>query len=390
MCPDSPFPIRAGGQMRMASLIQALSEFSNTKVAFIAPPDIDPTISWAQKLGISLEHLPASKIGPVKRWAERIAIILGGTNLRNRRNEKIFFEKVFNSFNPDLIWIETPYLILYALRWKKKIPLIIDYWGTSEGAKRLYEVTKGPLKIWKWLFWQAAVRGEKYFSQQFQNIVCVSSLDAAFFRKFAPRSRIWAIPNGIIQKETQIPANNFSHTPIMILTGDMSYSPNIDAAIWFIEDIFPTILKEMPEAKVQIVGRCPVSEILSLGKHPNVEVKGFVPDISASIAEATIYVLPMRLGSGIRSKLFDVFPLGKAVVSTSIGAEGLELHNNKNCLITDSPEDFARACIQLLKNKVIRQRLGEELKRLAFETYSQYNINRLVRHIIMEITGTDL
>ena len=264
----------------------------------------------------------------------------------------------------------------------------MDYWGTSEGAKRIWKVTKGPLKIWKWLFWRAALRGEKQFAPQIQNIVCVSSLDAAFFRNLAPKSRIWAIPNGILRDATQAPTAAIAEDPsIMIFTGDMSYSPNIDAAVWFTEKIFPLILREVPRAKVHIVGRDPSAEVLNLRHRQNVDLKGHVPDLKETVAAAGFYVLPMRLGSGIRSKLFDVFPLGKAIVSTSIGAEGLELYNNVNCIIADSAEDFAEGCIRLLNNNNERQRLGKAVHRLASETYSQENVTRLLRKTLSDILG---
>ena len=86
----------------------------------------------------------------------------------------------------------------------------------------------------------------------------------------------------------------------------------------------------------------------------------------------------MRLGSGIRTKLFEVFPLGKAIVTTTIGAEGIELENGKNCRIADAPAEFAGACVSLLRNADERRRLGEAGRRLASETYTQERVSRLV------------
>jgi polysaccharide biosynthesis protein PslH len=389
LCPDAPFPIRAGGQMRMGSLIHALSECGDVKVAFIAPPGIEETASWAQERNISLEHLISNKPSFFELWTERLAILSGGSNLRDRIHERDFFDRVFKSYNPDLVWLETPYLLRYVIKWGEKVPLVVDYWGTSEGSRRVYEFAKGPLKIWKWLYWRAAMKGERRFAPLVQNIVCVSSVNAAYFRDLAKESRIWVIPVGIQTPDPELSSpSTQGDTSILIFTGDMSFLPNIDAAVWFTEEIFPIIQKEVPWAKLQIVGRNPANKILDLSLYKNVEVKGFVSDLSASIVSAGIYILPMRLGSGIRTKLLDVFPLGKAIVSTSIGAEGLELHHNENCLIADSVGEFAEACIRLLKNESDRHRLGEAVRRLTVETYSQKNINRLVLRTITEIAGS--
>lgn len=386
MCPDAPFPIRAGGQMRMASFIQALSEFAFVKVAFIAAQESDETMVWAKDRSISLELLIHRNTSPIRLWSNRFAILVGRSNLTYHFREKAFFERVFYSYAPDLVWLETPYLLRYAIRWKDEVPLVVDYWGTSEGANRIWKVTKGPLKIWKWLYWKAAARGEKQLAPQVKNIVCVSALDAAHFRGLAPDSKIWPIPNGILRKDAGTSINPQVKDPsAMIFTGDMSYVPNIDAVTWFAEQILPFILKEVPQARLDIVGRDPKAEVLNLHRHPNIDVKGHVPDLAVSIAEAGFYILPMRLGSGIRSKLFDVFPLEKAIVTTSIGAEGLELQHNVNCIIADSAQDFADLCVRLLKNENERHRLGQAVGRLATETYSQENITRLVRKTVMEI-----
>lgn len=389
MCPDLPFPIRAGGQMRMASLIQALSEFSDVKVAFIAPQESDEdTLVWAADRSISLEQLARCKPSLSEVWSERLAILFTKSNLRYRHRERIFFDQVFESCAPDLVWLETPYLLRYALRWKNKARLVVDYWGTSEGANRLWRVTKGPLKIWKWLFWRAALRAEKQLAPQLQNIVCVSSVDAAFFRNLAPESRIWPIPIGVPKRKQPIQTAAILEDPrVMIFTGDMSFTPNIDAVLWFAREILPLILQKVPHAQFKIVGRDPVPSIKRLNHHGSIEVQGYVPDLADAIAGSGLYVLPMRLGAGFRSKLLDVFPLRKAIVSTSIGAEGLELHHGVNCIIADSAQGFASGCIHLLKNENERRRLGEAVGRLATETYSQENVTRFVRNMVMDIFG---
>lgn len=388
LCPDMPFPIRAGGQMRMASLIQALSEFSTVNVAFIASQSAEETLCWAGEHSVSLERLVPRKPSSSDRFAERLAILLARSNLRNRLYERAFFDRAFESYAPDLVWLETPYLLRYALSWKKKAPLVVDYWGTSEGANRLWKVTTGPIKIWKWLFWRAALRAEQQLTPQVENIVCVSSVDAAFFRNLAPKSRIWPIPIGVPKREPPLQAAAILEDPrVMIFTGDMSFTPNVDAVLWFTKEVLPLVLQKLPDAKLRIVGRDPVPTIKRLNHHGSIEVQGYVPDLTEAIAGSGLYVLPMRLGAGFRSKLLDVFPLRKAIISTSIGAEGLELHHGVNCIIADSAQDFAEGCIRLLNSENERHRLGEAVGRLASETYSQENITRLARKTVIDILG---
>jgi glycosyltransferase involved in cell wall biosynthesis len=107
-----------------------------------------------------------------------------------------------------------------------------------------------------------------------------------------------------------------------------------------------------------------------------------VPELADVIAQADLYVLPMRLGSGIRSKLWEVFPLGVPIVTTSIGAEGLALIHNDNCLVADTAIEFARACIQLLGSPQERRRLGRNAHRLADETYSKHAVRQRVQELL--------
>jgi glycosyltransferase involved in cell wall biosynthesis len=139
---------------------------------------------------------------------------------------------------------------------------------------------------------------------------------------------------------------------------------------------------------LKIVGRNPNPEIERLNRRGNIDVVGYVEDLAEAIAESGLSILPMRLGSGIRSKLFDVFPLGKAIITTTIGAEGLELTNDQNCLIADTPRSFASACIRLMRHQNERKRLGSAALHLASHTYSQQNVTRIVRDMVKDVLQT--
>jgi len=373
--------------MRMASFVQALSGFTKVHVACIAQQLPSETVLWAHDLGVTIEGFNRPLLTRSRIWRERITMLLTRCNLLHRTEEQAFFNKVFKRLSPDLIWMETPYLLRYALQWKDKIPIVVDYWGTSEGRRRILANTRGPLKIWRWWQWNEAKGGELRYAPQIRDIVCVSRLDGQYFERIAPNSRVWPIPNGIIKNSKLFgdSINVKKDLSTMILTGDLSYLPNVDSSMYFVKEIFPLIRGECPEARIRLIGRSPGPEILALNEYPGVKVSGYVPDLAEEIAKSVLYVLPMRLGSGIRSKLFDVFPLGIPIVSTTIGAEGLELYHRENCLIADSKTDFAKACIRLLKDRKELERLGNAVRRLATETYSQDNVSLMIRRTVEEI-----
>jgi glycosyltransferase involved in cell wall biosynthesis len=383
MCPDLPFPIRAGGQMRMASICEALAGCCNLHIACISSDIPESTRAWAKGLGITVEHYQDPAPDDVPSWYRYARIVMTRNNLRHNPREQLFFDNVFGRIMPDMVWLETPYLLRYVLKWMDKTPVVVDYWGTSEGAKRLFHQSLGLRKIKEWLRWWVGSGCERRHARLLQNIACVSKLDAQYFLSIAPQNRIWPIPIGIAENSTCSIEQPYPEDPLsMILTGDLSYQPNVDATLFFADHIFPRIQSELPKAVFRIVGRNPSPSILELKGRPGIEIIGFVPDLANEICRCAIYVLPMRLGSGIRSKLFDVFPLAKAIVTTSIGAEGLELQHGENCLISDEEMDFAQSCINLLKDEGKRIELGNGAKRLATDVYSQEKINRLVKETV--------
>ncbi|NOY80181.1 MAG: glycosyltransferase [Kiritimatiellaeota bacterium] len=385
MAPDLPFPIRAGGQMRMASFVKALARVGRVHVACVARELPGETLNWCTELGVSITHLPRARVSPGRLWGERLEMILTCSNLLKRPGEQAFFEEEFRRFKPNLVWLETPYLSRYALVWEGRLPIVVNYWGTSQGAERDFRAARGSRKIWEWFRWRAAKGGEVKFAPRLSAIVTVSELDANWFRQLAPKAPVTAIPNGILQQSER----DYSQVPedpeLMVFTGDLGYRPNVDAVTWFVREIFPRIRTAQPTARFKAAGRTPTEDVRALAELDGIEITGFVPDLGEIIAGAALYVLPMRLGSGIRSKLFDVFPLGKAIVTTAVGAEGLELHDGRNCRIADTPAEFAAACAELLKNPDKRRRLGMTLKRLSTEVYSQERVETAVAELVRRV-----
>jgi len=385
LAPDLPYPIRAGGQMRMASFVTALARIGRVHVACLARDLPEETRTWCNDLGVTMAYMPRLRVSPIRRWLERIAMVVTRCNLVDRPEERVFFERERSRFHPDLVWLETPYLLRYALRWRAEVPVVVNYWGTSEGALRDFRLARGLRKVWEWFRWQAALGGERRYAPRLSAIVAVSEKDAAWFRSLAPGVPVVAIPNGILRPVESERVRVQEKPDLMVFTGDLAYRPNVDAVLWFVEAILPRIQTECPSARFKAAGRTPAPDVRALADRNGIEVAADVPDLSEVIAEAALYVLPMRLGSGIRSKLFDVFPLGKPIVTTSVGAEGLELHDRRNCRIADTAEGFAAACIDLLNKPDERRRLGENVRRLATEVYSQQNVERAVADLMNRV-----
>ena len=198
--------------------------------------------------------------------------------------------------------------------------------------------------------------------------VVVSEVDRAFLQNLAPNQRFYVVPNGV-DSDYFAPAGSESPTPHLVFSGAMGWQPNAEAMIAFCRDIFPAVLAQYPTTQLTIVGLQPSPAVRRLANQPNIHVTGFVPDVRPYIAAATVYIAPLRLGSGTRLKILEALAMGKAVVSTTIGAEGLAVESGRELLIADDNQAFAQAINHLLANPPLRQQLGQAGRHLVTARY---------------------
>jgi glycosyltransferase involved in cell wall biosynthesis len=149
----------------------------------------------------------------------------------------------------------------------------------------------------------------------------------------------------------------------------MDWLPNEDGMLYFAREILPRIRQIEPETTLSIIGRTPTPAVKRLAYEPGIEVTGRVDDVRPHIAEGSVYVVPLRIGGGTRLKIFEAMSMGKAVVSTTVGAEGLPVTSGQNVIIADEPARFAQAVIHLIRDTESRRRIEAEARRLVVERY---------------------
>ena len=155
----------------------------------------------------------------------------------------------------------------------------------------------------------------------------------------------------------------------LVFTGSMDWIPNEDAMTHFCADILPRIRAEQPDVTLSIVGRAPTPTVQLLAKVPGVTVTGRVDDVRSYIESASVYVVPIRIGGGTRLKIFEAMSMGKAVVSTTVGAEGLPVTHGKDVWIADTPDAFASAVLALLRDPARRVQLERAARELVVTHY---------------------
>ncbi len=167
-------------------------------------------------------------------------------------------------------------------------------------------------------------------------------------------------------------------TKNLLFTGTMNYFPNVDAVIYFCEEIYPLIQKQHPDVNFYIVGNHPSEQVQRLAEHTGVTVTGYVPDIRPYFHKASIFVAPLRAGSGIQTKNLEAMAMGTPVVTTSIGALGLEAEVGEELLTADTPQDFADCVVHLIENPENRQNLSNAGRKRVEASYDwQVLVERL-------------
>jgi len=202
--------------------------------------------------------------------------------------------------------------------------------------------------------------------RRFDQLVAVSSEDAALFADAYRARRVSHVPTGVDTDYFRPTGNGPSDPRALLFTGSMDWLPNEDAVAYFAEAILPAIASEVPDVSLGIVGRNPSPAVRGLmHRHARVRVTGTVPDVRPYLEAARVFVVPLRVGGGTRLKIFEAMAMEKATVTTSIGAEGLPVRHGEHLLIADTATEFADAVIRLLRDPAYAAALGERAAELV-------------------------
>jgi polysaccharide biosynthesis protein PslH len=207
-------------------------------------------------------------------------------------------------------------------------------------------------------------RYERGTLRKFRHIIAVSEHDRQQLLAMDRNCSITVVPTGVDTEKYSPAPHAEADPPKILFLGSMDWEPNIDAVIYFCRDILPRIRAHFPSAVFQIVGRNPHASVRQLACD-SVEVTGTVPSVVEYLHAASMVVVPLRIGGGTRLKIFEAMACGKAVVSTSIGAEGLPVKNGRELTLADDAETFADAVIRLLSDHDLRRRYEQAAAPLA-------------------------
>jgi len=228
-------------------------------------------------------------------------------------------------------------------------------------------------------------RYETAVIKRFHHVVAVSEADKKLMTGMDTHS-ISVVPTGVDLRQFRAADDAPATSHEVIFLGSMDWEANVDAVAYFCEKIWPQVVSKIPDAKFRIVGRNPHPRVKKLTSE-SVEVTGTVRSVIDYLITASVVVVPLRIGGGTRLKIYEAMAMGKAIVSTALGAEGLDVRDGQDIILSEGPEDFAQQIISLLNDEAARERLGKA----AIQTASKYDwsiiANRfetVLRHVSAE------
>ncbi len=283
----------------------------------------------------------------------------------------------------DIAQIEPSYMGLYLeaisddARCKKSI---IFHNIESSLFRQQSRVYRAPLaKLRAFLHSVMLRRWESTYTKKFDFCITVSEEDRRLLRRSNPRLQIEVVPNGVdTQAYQSLPYENT--TPALLFVGSMNYRPNADAALYLCQQILPRIRRAASGVETWIVGRDPVPEVRHLDGD-SVHVTGQVDEVRSYYRRSAVCVVPLRAGGGSRLKILEAMALGRPVVSTSKGCEGLDVIDGEHLLIADDPEQFAKKTVLLLSDEALRQRITDKARKLVETRFDWSVIGRKLLQI---------
>ena len=227
-------------------------------------------------------------------------------------------------------------------------------------VKRYCSIQKNPFKrAYLHGLWQKTMAFEQETCRRFDQVITVSAADRDTIRLDYGVESVQDSPTGVDTEFFRPSGNEKPLRHNLVFTGMMNWLPNEDAVCYFVQEILPLVREAVPGVTLTVVGRDPYPRLLELSKRdPAITVTGRVEDVRPYLERASCFIVPLRVGSGVRLKIFEAMAMEKPVVSTSIGAEGLPLRNGIDVLLADTPADFAASVVRLLIDEEYARTFG--------------------------------
>ena len=377
-----PSPPTFGAQRRMQGLMAALAARHDITAVSLITPDLDA--GAAQRA--MREYCREVVLVPARAWQGAHKRLLQLRSLfSSRSHERRFFDvpglrRMLDSLLSrrafDVVNVELPFLAHERLARAppgRPLPrLVLDEHNIEFDLARQQAQNDAGLarRIHNARNWPKVRREELGLWRRFDGVTFCSDADEARARALVPSVRSAVIPNSVdVEYFKPRPHDPPPEGSTVLFFGAINYYPNVDGVLHLLREIWPLIAKSHPRARLKIVGQHPTPEILAF-RGPRVEVSGQVEDLRPHLSSAAVSIAPLRIGGGTRFKILEAMAMARPVVSTSLGAEGIEVESGRHLLLANDAAAFAGAVGRILDDAQLADRLAREGRALVEARYS--------------------
>ncbi len=375
-----PWPPNSGVAKRVFHIGNILQNIGKVTVVIVSQWPIDDTFVIYNKKHFDKVVVMQANIAPSRTILSKIYRMTGKRWIAGRhhvidKKQQTQFLKIAQQH--DLVWFHTLKTadLTGIYNFDKSV---IDFDDIiSEKLKQQSQIAEKYIDRihlkWQSIMWR---KWEQDAKNRFK-VACICSDSDKIYLKAYPQ--VYAIPNGYEFPESKPSRNSHGFLRLGFI-GKLTYFPNQDGIRWFLKYVFPLICQRVPEVKLRIIGELPSNNMIP--NHPNVNILGFQEEVDDEISSWSASLVPLRIGGGTRIKILEAFSKMCPVVSTSLGAYGLNVEKEKHLLIGDTPKDFADACIRILLNPTIGQILSKAAWELFVENYTWSRIQGTVENVV--------
>ncbi len=375
-------PPRFGAQARIHGLMTELARRHDLTAAMLVDEEFDADEFRAAMRAYCREVVMVPNPYGGQGLAKRLLQVRSLASIRSFERLRVTvpalqqsLDRIMRAKRFDLVNLEFPYLGHYDLRQAptgEKLPaLVVDLHEIAHDLARQFASSGGNVgrRLYAGANWRKLRQEELGTYRNADGVYLCSAADEQRLLNEAPGVRTAVIPNAADVEYYQPRATDPpSDGRTVVYFGLLSTVPNIDGVVHFVHDIWPRVAEAYPEARCKIIGSGPPPSLRALAG-PRIELTGFVSDLRPHLAAAAAVVVPLRLGGGTRLKIVEAMAMGKAVVSTSLGAEGIEAVPGRDILVEDQPAAFADAVHRLLAEPGLAERIGRSARQLAVQRY---------------------
>lgn len=389
VAPAFPFPPISGGDQRVYQLVRQLADRHD--VSFVSYA-IAENEAGVRELSETLHVRAVHRVEP-GRVARRLAQVRSlatwdpfASSSRASQEMQAAIDELCATGDFDLIHVECSTMCNF--RFPEGVPVVIDQHNVEyELYRRLAGGERSAARrAFNGVEYLRMRRFEERRWNQAQGCIVTSTREVPTVEAAAPSTPIVVAPNGV-DLDYFAPTGNDTTPHSVVFNGVLNYRPNLDAAAHLVEEIWPLVLERCPSASLTIVGNAPEREARGL-RRPTVNVAGRVPDIRPYLGAAQVVAAPIRMGGGTRLKIVEAMSMGKPIVSTTLGSEGLATRDREHLLLADDPITFAARILELFDDASLRRTLGGAGRTLAERTYSWQlsadRIEALYRRVLTE------